>query len=168
MEVRECQCEFEDRRMAAVSEKVLAGERLDRRDGLVLAGTPDLLGVGWLANAVRERRHGNATFYNVNRHLNPTNVCVASCALCAFYVPFRRAADGWVYTVDEAVKTVEDLRAPASGEVLEINYSLEDNAEQVNQEPYGAGWMIKISLEDPAELEQLISPAEYGDLISGD
>jgi len=68
----------------------------------------------------------------------------------------------------EAVKTVEDLIAPASGEVLETNDSLEDSAEQVNQDPYGAGWMIKIHLEDPAELEQLIGPAEYGDLINSD
>lgn len=66
----------------------------------------------------------------------------------------------------EAVKTVEDLIAPVSGEVLEINDSLEDSAEQVNQDPYGAGWMIKIRLEDPAELERLISPQEYADLIS--
>jgi len=68
----------------------------------------------------------------------------------------------------EAVKTVEDLIAPASGEILEINDSLEDSAEQVNQDSYGAGWMIKIHLEDQGELEQLIGPAEYADLISGD
>ena len=61
---------------------------------------------------------------------------------------------------------MEDLIAPVSGEVLEINDSLEDSAEQVNQDPYGAGWMIKIRLEDPAELERLISPQEYADLIS--
>ena len=45
---------------------------------------PDLLSVGWLANYVREKRHGNIAYYNVNRHINPTNVCVAHCKLCAF------------------------------------------------------------------------------------
>jgi glycine cleavage system H protein len=68
----------------------------------------------------------------------------------------------------EAVKTVEDLIAPASGEVLEINDSLEDNPEQVNQDSYSAGWMLKIRTEDPGELELLISSQEYADLISGD
>ena len=46
--------------------------------------SPDLLAVGWLANYVREKRHGDITYYNVNRHINPTNVCVAHCKLCAF------------------------------------------------------------------------------------
>ncbi len=73
-----------------VAEKVLAGERLDRADGIVVATTDDLLGVGRLANIVRERLHGDRTYYNINRHLNPTNVCVASCKLCAFYVPVAR------------------------------------------------------------------------------
>ncbi len=60
------------------------GERLNSDDGLTLYRTPDLLGVGWMANQVRERLHGNKTFFNVNRHINPTDVCVASCKLCAF------------------------------------------------------------------------------------
>ena len=79
-----------DRSLSQVAEKVLAGERLDRTDGELLATTDDLLGVGRLANHVRERMHGDQTFYNINRHLNPTNVCVASCKLCAFYVPWRK------------------------------------------------------------------------------
>jgi aminodeoxyfutalosine synthase len=50
----------------------------------LLYRSPDLLAVGWLANHVREKRHGNVTYFNVNRHINPTNVCVAHCRLCAF------------------------------------------------------------------------------------
>ena len=96
-----------DPSLAPVAEKVLAGERLDRDEALVVATTTDLLGVGRLANLVRERLHGDATFFNINRHLNPTNVCVASCALCAFYVPWRRASEGWTYPVEEAVQVVE-------------------------------------------------------------
>lgn len=75
---------FEDRRLETIRTKVAAGERLSYQDGLAIYRTPDLLGVGWLANQVRERLHGNTTFFNVNRHVNPTDVCVASCKLCAF------------------------------------------------------------------------------------
>jgi aminodeoxyfutalosine synthase len=73
-----------DQRLKPVADKVLAGERLSMDDGIALYRSPDLLAVGWLANHVREKRHGNITYYNVNRHINPTNVCVAHCKLCAF------------------------------------------------------------------------------------
>src|SRR6202048_4026247 len=73
-----------DQRLKPIADKVLAGERLDTADGIALYRSPDLLAVGWLANHVREQRHGNVTYFNVNRHINPTNVCVAHCKLCAF------------------------------------------------------------------------------------
>ena len=73
-----------DQRLKPIAERVLAGERLSVDDGIALYRSPDLLAVGWLANYVREKRHGNITYYNVNRHINPTNVCVAHCKLCAF------------------------------------------------------------------------------------
>jgi aminodeoxyfutalosine synthase len=96
-----------DRRLASIAEKVLRSERLDRADGVTLAASEDLLGVGRLANLVRERLHGDLTYYNINRHLNPTNVCVASCALCAFYVPWRDRERGWTYDVEDAVRIAE-------------------------------------------------------------
>src|ERR1700733_9891431 len=73
-----------DHRLEPIAAKVMAGERLDFNDGLVLYGSPDVLAIGWLANHVRERLHGDVTYFNVNRHINPTNVCVAACRLCAF------------------------------------------------------------------------------------
>jgi aminodeoxyfutalosine synthase len=73
-----------DQRLEPIADKVLASERLSMDDGIALYRSPDLLAVGWLANHVREKRHGNITYYNVNRHINPTNVCVAHCKLCAF------------------------------------------------------------------------------------
>ena len=93
-----------DATLERVALKVLAGERLSREDGLLAATTDDLLGVGRLANLVRERLHGDTTYFNINRHLNPTNVCVASCKLCAYYVPWRRKDEGWTYSVDQAVE----------------------------------------------------------------
>ena len=67
-----------------MKDKVLAHERLNADDALALYRSPDILAVGWLANSVRERMHGDKTCFNVNRHINPTNVCVAACRLCAF------------------------------------------------------------------------------------
>ena len=87
---------FEDLRLEPIRAKVGAGERLSADDGLLLYRTPDLLGVGWIANTVRERLHGNTTYFNINRHINPTDVCVANCKLCAFG---KRTRDGKAYTL---------------------------------------------------------------------
>ncbi|MGH9689658.1 MAG: aminofutalosine synthase MqnE [Candidatus Acidiferrales bacterium] len=76
--------QINDARLEPIAQKVLAGERLTGDDGLALYQSHDLLAVGWLANHVREKRHGNICYFNVNRHINPTNVCVAHCKLCAF------------------------------------------------------------------------------------
>src|SRR3954451_17679266 len=74
----------DDPRLTSIHEKVMAGERLDIPDAIALYRTGDILAVGWMANYVRERMHGDKAYFNVNRHLNPTNVCVAACRLCAF------------------------------------------------------------------------------------
>ncbi|MGO9094686.1 MAG: aminofutalosine synthase MqnE [Bryobacteraceae bacterium] len=87
---------IEDGRLEPILEKVNSGARLDGGDGLALYRTSDLLALGYLANLVRERKHGNVTYFNVNRHINPTDVCVASCRLCAFG---KRAKDPRAYTM---------------------------------------------------------------------
>ncbi len=66
----------------------------------------------------------------------------------------------------EAVKAVSDLYIPIAGEVVEINTSLEDAPETVNKDPYGEGWMIKIKIEDSAQLEGLLDAAAYKELLS--
>ena len=71
-----------------------------------------------------------------------------------------------VFGTIEAVKTVSDLYMPLSGEVVEVNAELEDNPELVNQEPYEGGWMIKIKLSDPSEVDSLLSAEDYQALIS--
>ncbi|RLE20843.1 MAG: aminofutalosine synthase MqnE [Acidobacteria bacterium] len=95
-----------DSALIPIAAKVLAGDRLDFDDSMVVTTSPDLLGVGRLANIRREVLHGDRTFFNINRHLNPTNVCAASCALCAFYVPWRDRDQGWTWTVEQAVEAV--------------------------------------------------------------
>ncbi|HZT31411.1 MAG TPA: aminofutalosine synthase MqnE [Bryobacteraceae bacterium] len=106
---------IEDSRLRPILEKVQSGGRLSCQDGLTLFQTPDILAVGYMANIVRERLHGSVTYFNVNRHINPTDVCVASCRLCAFGKRVRdpraytmsleevwhRAGEGWSEAVTE-------------------------------------------------------------------
>jgi len=70
-----------------------------------------------------------------------------------------------IFGTVEAVKTVSDLFAPLTGTVVEFNESLEEEPEKVNSDPYGEGWMIKMSIGDPSELDSLMSDAEYKELI---
>jgi len=65
----------------------------------------------------------------------------------------------------EAVKTVSDLYMPFDGEVTEVNASLEDTPELVNSDPYKGGWMIRVKMADPSQVEDLLSPDQYSDLI---
>jgi aminodeoxyfutalosine synthase len=72
------------RRFATIADKVRNDVLLDQDDGVFLYRYPDLLAVGALANELRERLHGDRTFFNVNFHINPTNVCEADCKFCSF------------------------------------------------------------------------------------
>src|SRR5512142_48614 len=97
--------------LADVRDKVLAGTRLADADALRLFEATDLAAVGALANHVREARHGDLTFYNRNVHLNPTNVCVATCKFCSFArKDDQRASDGYTMSLDEAVEKVLSRR----------------------------------------------------------
>ena len=70
-----------------------------------------------------------------------------------------------VFGTVEAVKTVSDLFMPLSGTIIEFNESLEDEPEMVNEDPYGKGWMIKIKLDNPVEVSELLDAAAYKELI---
>jgi len=74
-----------DLRLESIADKVHAGERLSREDGLLLYETPDLWTVIGLADEVRRRLHGDVAYYNINRHLNYSNICALSCKFCAFH-----------------------------------------------------------------------------------
>ena len=65
----------------------------------------------------------------------------------------------------EAVKTVSDMYAPVSGKLIEVNNSVNDNPAIVNSDPYGAGWLVKIELSDPSEVDGLVSVADYKELV---
>ncbi|OMH38993.1 glycine cleavage system protein GcvH [Motiliproteus sp. MSK22-1] len=70
--------------------------------------------------------------------------------------------------VVESVKAASDLYAPLSGEVIEVNEELEDSPEQVNSDPYGDGWFVKLKLEDESELDGLLDAAAYGELCESE
>jgi aminodeoxyfutalosine synthase len=95
--------QIEDTALLPIAEKVLAGGRLGFQEGVTLYHSHDLLTLGYLAHHVRVKMHGMRTYFNVNRHINPTNVCVASCKLCAF----GRKPDGpgaYTMALDEALR----------------------------------------------------------------
>ncbi len=75
---------FADPRLDRICAKVCARERLSRDEGLTLFETGDLLGLGWLADHVKTRLHGDRVHFVINRYINPTNVCVLSCRFCDF------------------------------------------------------------------------------------
>jgi glycine cleavage system H protein len=68
--------------------------------------------------------------------------------------------------VVESVKAVSDVYAPISGEVIEVNDDLPENTEMINEDPYGDGWMVKIEMSDPSELEDLMSSEEYKQFVA--
>lgn len=72
---------------------------------------------------------------------------------------------GDVFGTVEAVKTVSDLYLPVNGTITEVNPALNDNPESVNNDPYGEGWMIKLKVSEPADVDNLMDAAAYGELV---
>lgn len=94
-----------------IAEKLLRQERLSFEDGLQLFESNDLVSIGAMANLVRERVNGDFTYYNVNRHMNYTNVCVSDCAFCGFYRRVRHP-EAYEWSVQECI----DIAAKAYNE----------------------------------------------------
>ncbi len=96
-----------DTRTAALREKVQAGQRLSFDDGVYLSEHADLFTLGELANLVRERKNGSNAYYNVNTHLNPTNVCVYRCTFCAFRADLK-SPKGYVMSDEQILERAEE------------------------------------------------------------
>ena len=92
-----------DKKLSGIAARVEAGARLTFDEGLALYETDDLPALGKLADFVRRKRHGRATYYNVNRHFNHTNICVADCKFCGFYRR-ARAEDAYTHSIEDALK----------------------------------------------------------------
>jgi aminodeoxyfutalosine synthase len=90
-----------------IAQKVLAGERLSREDGIALYASRDLVGIGQMADHARRRINGDRVYFMVNRHINPTNICENRCKFCAF--SRSKGQDGaYEMTLDEIVRAAED------------------------------------------------------------
>ena len=77
----------------------------------------------------------------------------------------REVRKGEAVATLEAVKTVAEVYSPVSGKVVEVNTALEEAPERINQDPYGEGWIFRMEITDPGELESLLSPEQYRELI---
>jgi aminodeoxyfutalosine synthase len=105
-----------DPALGAIAEKLLAAEPLSHADGMTLYTTRDIHAVGRLANFLREKLHGEKTYYNRNRHINYTNVCALSCKFCSFYR--KRGEEGaYEMPVDQVVSVAEKAVAAGATEI---------------------------------------------------
>lgn len=96
-----------DPKLLEIGNRIKAGERLTFADGLALYATDDLPALGKLADTVRRKKHGRTTYFNVNRHFNPTNVCYADCKFCGFYRT-PREADAYTHNIDESLRIARE------------------------------------------------------------
>jgi len=99
-----------DTKLNFIASKVERGERLTFDEGVALYKTDDLNALGKLADFVRRKKHGRTTYYNVNRHFNHTNICVADCKFCGFY---KRAREVGAYThsIEEGIEIARNCRS---------------------------------------------------------
>src|ERR1700710_640698 len=107
-------------RQAELTEKIESGQRLAYADGVDLYDSDDLAWLGRMAHGVRTAKNGDATFFNVNRHLNLTNVCTASCAYCSFQrKPGQK--DAYTMRVEEAVGKALEVKGEGLTELHIVN-----------------------------------------------
>ena len=92
--------------LRSVAQKVEAGERITQEEGLLLYEEAPLGYVGALANHVRERKHGDHTYFNRNFHIEPTNVCLYTCTFCSYSRRIKKREDGWEYTLEDMMDIV--------------------------------------------------------------
>ena len=102
--------------LLAIREKVEANQRLSEQDGLALESSNDLFTLGELANHVRERKNGNRAYYNVNQHLNPTNVCVYRCRFCSFRSDLK-GPNGYVMTHEQILQRAREANEQGATEL---------------------------------------------------
>lgn len=96
-----------DSQLISIAEKVYRGERISDEEGLYLFENGDLPFVGHLANHIREKKHGDITYFNRNFHIEPTNVCVFSCKFCSYSKLYANREEGWELSIDQMVDIVK-------------------------------------------------------------
>jgi len=93
--------------LRAIAEKVKSGHRITFEDGVLLYEKADLGFLGILANSIREKRHGDKTYFNRNFHIEPTNLCVYDCKFCSYSVLIKERSEGWEYTMEQMLDIVK-------------------------------------------------------------
>jgi aminodeoxyfutalosine synthase len=89
-----------------IAAKLDAGERLSREEGIMLFEEGSLSELGLMANLIREKRHGNKTYFNRNFHIEPTNVCVFSCKFCSYSRLYSKREEGWELSIEDMMEKV--------------------------------------------------------------
>ncbi len=89
-----------------IAQKVFGGQRITEEEGLLLFEQGELAYVGALANFIREKQHGNRTFFNRNFHIEPTNICLYTCTFCSYSRLIKKREEGWEYSMDEIMDIV--------------------------------------------------------------
>jgi aminodeoxyfutalosine synthase len=106
-----------DHGLQTIADKIYAGERLSKEDGLMLFEKADLPFVGALANYIREKLHGDKVYFNRNFHIEPTNVCVFSCNFCSYSRLYAHREEGWELSLDDMLNIVKKYDGQAVTEV---------------------------------------------------
>lgn len=106
-----------DSTLRAIGEKVLEEKRITDEEGVYLFEKSSLAYAGMLANYIREKRHGNRTYFNRNFHIEPTNVCVFSCKFCSYSRLYANREDGWELSIDQMVDIVKKYNGKPITEV---------------------------------------------------
>lgn len=99
----------EKEKLLDIRDKVLAGKRIDVEEGLLLYTHGNLSFVGTLANFIREKKHGNRTYFNRNFHIEPTNVCIYTCSFCSYSRLIKKRVEGWEYTQEQMLDIVKSF-----------------------------------------------------------
>lgn len=97
---------IQDKKLQQIADKVEQGIRISEEDGLYLFENGELSYLGALANNIRDRKHGNRTYFNRNFHIEPTNICIYTCTFCSYSRLIKKRSEGWEYTMEEMMDIV--------------------------------------------------------------
>lgn len=107
----------QEKTLRRIAEKIIAKERISEEDGLLLFEKGSLSFLGSLANLVRERKHGNTTYFNRNFHIEPTNVCVFACKFCSYSRLYAHKEEGWELNIEQMLEIVRKYEGKPVTEV---------------------------------------------------
>lgn len=139
-----------------IGEKVLNGERITFDEGVLLYEEGELGYLGILANYIREKRHGNKTYFNRNFHIEPTNLCVYDCKFCSYSRLIKQRSEGWEYTMDDMMDIVKKYDNEPVTEVHIVGGVLPQY-----DVPFYAELFSRIKAHRPELHVKALTPVEY-------